>query len=48
MMVAATGSVATGAVADQFGWAASFTMLATLMAVVLALLGANWLTGSDY
>ncbi|MFC6730397.1 MFS transporter, partial [Natronoarchaeum mannanilyticum] len=48
MMIAATGSVATGTVADQFGWAASFTMLAVLMAVVLVLLGANWLLGSEY
>jgi len=48
MVIAATGSVATGTVADQFGWAASFTMLAALMAVVLALLGANWLLGSEY
>jgi len=48
MVVAATGSVATGTVADQFGWAASFTMLAALMAIVLALLGANWLLDRGY
>lgn len=48
MMIAATGSVATGTVADRFGWAASFTMLAALMAVVLVLLGANWVIGSRY
>ena len=41
MIVASTGSAAVGLVADFSGWAASFGMLIALLAVVLALVGAN-------
>jgi MFS family permease len=48
MIVASAGSVTVGFLADQFGWAASFTTLIVLLAVVLSLVGANRALGLEY
>ncbi|SIR68288.1 Sugar phosphate permease [Natronorubrum daqingense] len=42
MIVAASGSIAIGLFADLFGWAVSFGILIGMLAVVLALIVANW------
>ncbi|GAB3676441.1 MFS transporter [Halopiger thermotolerans] len=41
MIVASTGSIAVGFVADRAGWAVSFGALAALLAIVLGLLASN-------
>jgi MFS family permease len=41
MIVASTGSVAVGFLADRFGWAVSFGTLGVFLGVVLCLLAAN-------
>ncbi len=45
MVLGSLGSVVTGAVADVWGWATSFVLLAVLLTVVLLALATNWLRG---
>ncbi|QCS44962.1 MFS transporter [Natrinema versiforme] len=47
MIVASTGSVVTGLVADRYGWAISFAVLIALLGVGLGLLALNSLFGLD-
>ena len=42
MIVAASGSIVVGLLADLFGWAVSFGVLVGLLVVVLGLLACNW------
>lgn len=48
MIVAASGSVVTGLLADQFGWAVSFGLLTVLLTAVCRLLAVNRLFGCGY
>ncbi|MCU4742230.1 MFS transporter [Natronoglomus mannanivorans] len=48
MVVAASGSVVVGLLADLFGWAVSFGFLIALLAVVCVLLVANEVFGLEY
>jgi MFS transporter, YNFM family, putative membrane transport protein len=48
MIVASSGSIAVGLLADLFGWAVSFGVLIGLLGSVACLLVANWATGSRY
>ncbi|WP_207586323.1 MFS transporter [Halomontanus rarus] len=48
MVVAASGSVVVGLLADLFGWAVSFGFLIALLAGVCALLAANEAFGLEY
>lgn len=48
MVVAASGSVVVGLLADLFGWAVSFGFLIALLAVVCVLLAANEAFGLGY
>ncbi|MCU4972026.1 MFS transporter [Halobacteria archaeon AArc-m2/3/4] len=48
MVVAASGSVVVGLLADLFGWAVSFGFLIALLAVVCVLLVANEAFGLEY
>jgi predicted MFS family arabinose efflux permease len=43
LLVGATGSVATGVIADTYGWAAAFGSLGTLLGIVCAVIVANLL-----
>lgn len=47
MMIASTGSLVTGLVADLFGWAVSFGVLIALLGLALGVLALNWTLGSD-
>ncbi|TYT62113.1 MFS transporter [Natrialba swarupiae] len=48
LVIASSGSLALGALADQFGWAVSFGTLIVSLVVVCVLLLGNWLRGTGY
>lgn len=47
MIVAASGSVVVGSLADTFGWAVAFGFPTALLGVVCVLLAANWTVGIE-
>lgn len=47
MVVAASGSVVVGSLADLFGWAVAFGFPTALLGVVCLLLAANWTVGLE-
>jgi MFS family permease len=47
MIVASTGSLVTGLLADRYGWAVSFTVLVALLGIALGILAVNRAFGLD-
>jgi MFS family permease len=48
LVVASSGSITLGVLADRFGWAVSFGSLIASLAAVLCLLVGNWALGTEY
>ncbi|MEY7848698.1 MFS transporter [Natrarchaeobius sp. A-rgal3] len=48
LVIASSGSLALGILADQFGWGVSFGALIASLVVVCCLLLANWIRGTGY